>query len=80
MSTNPKQEYNDTIRANLPGYIQYDSVRNQYVTANGKRFVTYLEAKWYCDYLIKFGSNIEYAANNIVPDLYLDFTKEVYEK
>lgn len=53
--TNSKREYNEFIRANLPYGITYDSARYQYVTFNGKRFVTYLEAKWYIDYLTKFG-------------------------
>lgn len=57
--TNSKREYNETIRANLPYGIEYDSTRFQYVTFNGKRFVTYLEAKWYIDYLTKFGGGPE---------------------
>ena len=57
--SNSKEEYNTFIRANLPFYITYDSVRNQYVTDNGKRFVTYNEAKWYMDYIIKFGYSVE---------------------
>ena len=55
MSTNPKSIYNEFIRANLPVGITYDEVRAQYVTKNGKRFPTYLQAKWYLDYIIKFG-------------------------
>ncbi len=51
--SNPKVEYNNYVRANLPDTISYDSVRNQYVTINGKRFVTYKEAKWYVDYVVK---------------------------
>lgn len=57
--TNSKREYNEFIRANLPYGITYDSARYQYVTFNGKRFVTYLEAKWYIDYLTKFGGGPE---------------------
>jgi len=53
--SNPTQEYNDYIRANLPLGITYDEVRARYVTDNGKYFPTYLEAKWYLDYIIKFG-------------------------
>jgi hypothetical protein len=53
--SNPTQEYNDYIRANLPLGITYDEVRARYVTDNGKYFPTYLEAKWYLDYTIKFG-------------------------
>lgn len=52
---NSKREYNDFIRANLPFGITYDSTRFRYVTHNGKRFVTYSEAKWYIDYIAKFG-------------------------
>lgn len=48
---NPKKEYDEFIRANLPVGIYYDSVRNRYVTANDKYFVTYKEAQWYVDYL-----------------------------
>ena len=55
MSTNPKSIYNEFIRANLPVGITYDEVRAQYVTGNGKRFPTYLQAKWYLDYITKFG-------------------------
>ena len=73
MSTNPKVEYNTSVRANLPFGITYDSVRNQYVTSNGKRFVTYKQADWYLDYIIKFGYPPE-------PDLYLDFAREAYKK
>lgn len=76
--TNPKQEYNDFIRANLPGSIRYDSVRNRYVTANGKYFVTYNEAKWYVDYIVKRGSIVEYAEQAILPALVLDFGKGAY--
>jgi len=53
--SNPKSIYNEFIRANLPVGITYDEVRAQYVTGNGKRFPTYLQAKWYLDYIIKFG-------------------------
>jgi len=53
--SNPTQEYNDYIRANLPLGITYDEVRARYVTENGKYFPTYLEAKWYLDYIKKFG-------------------------
>ena len=51
--TNPKKEYDEFIRANLPVGIYYDSVRSRYVTANDKYFTTYKEAQWYVDYLAK---------------------------
>lgn len=72
--TNSKQEYNDFVRANLPGSIRYDSVRNRYVTANGKYFVTYKEAKWYVDYLVKRGSNLAYAEGGYTPSTILDYS------
>lgn len=53
--SNPKSIYNEFIRANLPFGITYDEVRAQYVTFNGKRFPTYLQAKWYVDYIDKLG-------------------------
>lgn len=53
--SNPTEEYNEFIRANLPPGITYDPVRARYVTANGKYFATYLKAKWYLDYIVKFG-------------------------
>ena len=62
MSTNPKQEYNTFIRANLPVGMTYDSTRNRYVVNNKYRFPTYLQAKWYLDYITKFG----YSAGNPV--------------
>jgi hypothetical protein len=80
--SNSKTDYNTFVRANLPYYITYDSVRNQYVTINGKRFVTYKEAQWYMDYIAKFGyqlnPTIDYAANGFSPDLVTDFANEVY--
>lgn len=72
--TNSKQEYNDFVRANLPGSIRYDSVRNRYVTANNKYFVTYKEAKWYVDYLVKRGSNLAYAEGGYTPSTILDYS------
>jgi len=53
--SNPKQDYNQTIRANLLDAILYDLDRNQYVSPNDKRFVTYRKADWYLDYITKFG-------------------------
>jgi hypothetical protein len=80
--SNSKTDYNTFVRANLPYYITYDSVRNQYVTVNGKRFVTYKEAQWYMDYIAKFGyqldPTINYAANGFSPGLVTDFANEVY--
>lgn len=77
--SNSKEEYNTFIRANLPGYIRYDSVRARYVTFNGKMFPTYSQAKWYCDYVIKTGFPLaEYSENNTVPNLVLDFKKQFY--
>jgi len=64
--SNPTQEYNDYIRANLPPGITYDEVRARYVTDNGKYFPTYLEAKWYLDYIVKFGYIIK--ANWLLKD------------
>ena len=78
--TNPKQEYNDTIRANLPGSIRYDSVRSRYVTANNKYFVTYKEAQWYVDYLTKQGYPLGYAEGDVIPGLVLDFVNKRYIK
>jgi len=77
--SNPKVEYNNYIRANLPAGITYDSTRNQYVTGNGKRFVTYKEAKWYLDYIIKFGYNPNsYAANGFEPKFVADFVENYF--
>jgi len=78
--SNPKVEYNNYIRANLPAGITYDSTRNQYVTGNGKRFVTYKEAKWYLDYIIKFGYSplSEYAANGFEPKFVADFAENYF--
>jgi hypothetical protein len=86
LMSNSKTDYNTFVRANLPDYITYDSVRNQYVTVNGKRFVTYKEAQWYMDYIVKFGyqistpinPTINYAANGFSPGLVTDFANEVY--
>jgi hypothetical protein len=82
LMSNSKTDYNTFVRANLPYYITYDSVRNQYVTVNGKRFVTYKEAQWYMDYIAKFGyqldPTINYAANGFSPGLVTDFANEVY--
>jgi len=76
--SNSKEEYNTFIRANLPFYITYDSVRNQYVTQNGKRFVTYKEAKWYMDYIVKFGYVLVPIRDGVEPSLYLDFTSSLF--
>ena len=77
--SNPKVEYNNYIRANLPAGITYDSTRNQYVTGNGKRFVTYKEAKWYLDYIIKFGYNPNsYTANGFEPKFVSDFVENYF--
>ena len=79
MSTNPKSIYNEFIRANLPVGITYDEARAQYVTGNGKRFPTYLQAKWYLDYIVKFGYvPSEYTANGIHPVGVLDFARGFY--
>ena len=78
---NPTTVYNESIRANLPGYIRYDSVRARYVTFNGKTFPTYLQAKWYCDYVIKTGfPQAKYSEDNLVPNLILDFNNQFYGK
>lgn len=76
--TNSKTVYNDFVRANLPEYIRYDSVRNQYVTVNGKRFVTYKEAKWYTDYIIKNGSIIDRAIGFNIPQTIADFSDDTF--
>lgn len=76
--SNSKTVYNDFVRANLPEYIRYDSVRNQYVTANGKRFVTYNEAKWYTDYIIKNGSIIDRAIGNNIPQTIAEFDTDTF--
>lgn len=76
--SNSKTVYNDFVRANLPEYIRYDSVRNQYVTANGKRFVTYNEAKWYTDYIIKNGSIIDRAIGNNIPQVIAEFDTDTF--
>jgi hypothetical protein len=77
--SNYTEEYNDFIRANLPGYIKYDPVRARYVTFNGKMFPTYLQAKWYCEYVIKTGfPQAKYSENNLVPNLILDFENKFY--
>ena len=68
MSTNPKSIYNEFIRANLPVGITYDEVRAQYVTGNGKRFPTYLQAKWYLDYIIKFGYSPVFSVASLFSD------------
>ena len=79
MSTNPKSIYNEFIRANLPVGITYDEVRAQYVTFNGKRFPTYLQAKWYLDYITKFGYVPPgYTANGIHPVGVLDYVRGYY--
>ena len=79
MTANYLSDYNVSVRANLPGYISYDSVRNQYVTSNGKRFPTYLQAKWYCDYIIKNGgSRISYAEAGINSGFSADFVNNRY--
>lgn len=51
----PTEIYNEFILANLPAGITYDEDRARFVTFNGKYFPTYLQAKWYLDYLKKFG-------------------------
>jgi hypothetical protein len=76
--SNSKTVYNDFVRANLPEYIRYDSVRNQYVTVNGKRFVTYKEAKWYTDYIIKNGSIIDRAIGFNIPQTIADFSDDTF--
>jgi len=53
--TNALREYNEYIRANLPADITYDSDRARYVTENGVYFTSYQKAKWYLDYIKKFG-------------------------
>ena len=80
MSSNSKTEYNEFIRANLPAEITYDEVRAQYVTINGKRFPTYLQAKWYMDYIKKFGfaSISAYAILSLEPPLVLDFDENYF--
>ena len=80
MSSNSKTEYNEFIRANLPAEITYDEVRAQYVTINGKRFPTYLQAKWYMDYIKKFGFSgfSVYAILSLEPPLVLDFDESYF--
>ena len=80
MSSNSKTEYNEFIRANLPAEITYDEVRAQYVTINGKRFPTYLQAKWYIDYIKKFGFSgfSVYAILSLEPPLVLDFDESYF--
>ena len=76
--SNPTELYNTTVRANLPNTITYDSVRNRYVTFNNKYFVTYKEAKWYVDYINKFSSISEFAANGFIPKVVSSFEQNKY--
>lgn len=52
--SNPRTEYNDTVRASLPNGMEYDVQVNRYIV-NTLPFVTYLEALWYLRYLEKSG-------------------------
>jgi len=52
--SNPKSNYNTTVRANLPAGITFDSNTNRYVV-NDKNWVPYWDADWYLDYITKFG-------------------------
>ncbi len=49
--TNPKTDYNDYVRANLPLGMVYNGTVDRYQT-NDHSFVTYKEADWYYNYII----------------------------
>jgi predicted enzyme related to lactoylglutathione lyase len=56
--SNALRDYNTFIRTNLPAGITYDSDRARYVTGNGNYFTSYQKAKWYLDYIVKFGYEV----------------------
>jgi len=55
------KDYNESVRANLPAGMTYNSDINRYVV-NGKNWFSYRMANWYLTYLLKFG----YSAGNYV--------------
>jgi len=55
--TNPKTDYNDYVRANLPDELSWSEDLGKYQSHTLKRFPQYPEAKRYVDYLPKFQTN-----------------------
>lgn len=51
---NPSQIYKEHILANLPSDITYDP-KDGFFICNGHKFPNYLKAKWYRDYISKYG-------------------------
>lgn len=55
--TNPKSDYNDNVRANLPDELSWSEDLGKYQSHTWKRFPQYPEGKRYADYLPKFQTN-----------------------
>lgn len=51
--SNPSADYK-TFTLTADPDITYDTITDTYVV-NGKRFVTYRQAAWYKQYIVKFG-------------------------
>jgi len=56
------KDYNESVRANLPAGMTYNSDINRYVV-NGKNWFSYKLANWYLVYIIKFG----YSVGPVIP-------------
>lgn len=50
--TNPKEDYNNHVRSNLPSGMTYANYR---YTVNNKPFQSYKQADWYLKYITKYG-------------------------
>lgn len=51
--SNPSFDYKQNVLANLPDDIKYDP-KDGFFSYNGHKFPTFLQAKWYRDYIKKF--------------------------
>ena len=75
--SNSLSDYNTQVRANLPAGMSYntDVARYQF---NGHSFTQYEQAKWYYDYVSKFGYVTQYSVGQYEPNLVLDFAGDFY--
>lgn len=74
--SNSTSDYNTNVRDDLPSGMIYDSTVNRY-QINDHSFPTYKLAKWYHDYLVKFGY-VSYSVNELSPSTVLDFDGAFY--
>ena len=79
---NSTKDYNESVRANLPSGMTYNSDVNRY-QINNHSFFNFKNANWYYQYITKYGYSSApalsvYAVAGFEPDFVLDFEQDYY--